>query len=222
MIDLSLGYELKFSEAEMRAYKLHQLWHLFVRKIFPNIRHTKPKTGDPRKKNYLFKLCYKLQQERLELLPESEYSLYVRAQLEIIKNIDPETPLIVPNCLVGDKAWVRWKIWRKKYVSSHQVCQIQKKSSFSTEKILADLKKTKEFLIEKYGSLPSKSQIDASVENKELYRWCNLKRITPYYLVMCPWTKELNIQDHLTFDLGVYREQITKDIEEKFHNLFAI
>ena len=110
----------KFDSEEEAAYKLAQKWIELCLKYFPNYQHTHKKgfnlTANP-KKSIIFKICYKLLRETKGLIDSSEYLLYMRAQLEILKVQSQKNPMvsIEPACLVGDQAWKRWKLWKKKY-----------------------------------------------------------------------------------------------------------
>ena len=80
--------QYKMDEIESRAYKVSLIWINRSRKIFPNYQHQRLKNGDPRK-SLLFKICYKLIRETQGgILDEENYSLYVQAQLEVLKHIE--------------------------------------------------------------------------------------------------------------------------------------
>ena len=74
-------------------------------------RNCLPRRGDPRKSN-LFRHCWKLRRETNGLLEKSEYKNYVKANLFIVKI---NGGAVDPVCITGDKAWIRYKVWKRKY-----------------------------------------------------------------------------------------------------------
>ena len=105
-------------EMEANACRLAVMWLDQSRKTFPDYRHSKMRKGDPRK-SLIFKICYKLARESNGIIEKNEYSLYIRAQLDVLKYVNEGnlTPLIDAGCLVGEKAWRRWRLWKKRYDS---------------------------------------------------------------------------------------------------------
>ena len=108
-------------EGEKLAIKFLYHWIENRIKIFPNTIHSKfDREKDPRKGS-AFKYCYKLQRETKGLLKEEDYELYVKAQLHMLKyfaiKYNNQAIIIEPQCLVGEKAWKRWKFYKFKYDS---------------------------------------------------------------------------------------------------------
>lgn len=210
---------------ETAAYKLCIIWIEKSRKFFPDYDHTKLRRGDPRK-SLMFKVCYKLVRETQGILEEDDYPLYVRAQLDILKNISTgsdEHPLIEPNCLVGEKAWKRWKLWKKKYDSVITQKGFSVKITASSQKVLDAFEKTKEFIFKTLGADPTIEKFREIVINKNLFRWINLGKISPYYLCLSPYIKKLVSEEDMkkiSFDLEVYRACLNDELiaffEEKF------
>ncbi len=222
-LDAIVDFEM--TELESRAYKLSILWLDRSREMFPNYNHGKIKnTKDPRK-SFLFKLCYKLVQRTQGLLEPSEYSLYVRSQLEILKHIkNGQThALIDPNCLVGDKAWVRWKLWKRKYDTRNQIVTHTDLGP-SYNKITEGLKSTREFITKIFGATPNITDYQEALINKNLFKWIITGKISPYYLVMSPFISQIISHEELStkinFDLLIYKNSITTESENKFFELF--
>jgi len=211
---------------ESAAYKLCIIWIEKSRKFFPEYDHTKLRRGDPRK-SLMFKICYKLVRETQGILNEEDYPLYVRAQLDILKNISlgsDKHPLIEPNCLVGEKAWKRWKLWKKKYDSVVSEKGFTKKITASSQKVLDALEKTQEFIFKTLGPEPSLDKFQESVVNKNLYRWINLGKISPYYLCLSPYFQKIVPKEDMkkiNFDLEIYRACLNDELIVLFKEKFS-
>ena len=150
MNDLELIIKYKMNDLEATAFKLTLLYEELCKKEFPNERHVKiSKDKDPRKTT-LFKYCYKLARETKGLFKEKDYKLYILAQLQILRlakegNIHA---LIEPQILVGEKAWKRWKIWKRIYDKKiNKIKNSQELGIVTSEsKIKIELKSTLLFL----------------------------------------------------------------------------
>lgn len=216
--------EYGMDQLETAAYKLCILWVDKSRKFFPDYDHVKLKRGDPRK-SLMFKVCYKLVRETQGILMEEDYPLYVRAQLDILKNINTgnDLPLIVPQCLVGEKAWKRWKLWKKKYDSVVEQKGFNIKVTVSSQKVVDALEKTQEFIFKTLGPNPTIEKYKEAIINKNLFRWINVGKISPYYLALSPYIKQLISEEDmkkLNFDVQVYRPCITNEITALFKEKF--
>jgi len=223
-LDAIVDYEM--DELEAKAFKLSLIWHDRCRKIFPEYQHTAIKKGDPRK-SQAFKFCYKLVRETTGVIPDDEYHLYIRAQLDVLHNIATHSKahvLVDPGCLVGDKAWVRWKLWKKKYDALQQrPAEVSQVTHPGIAKALLGLEKTKEFLAKVIGHNPGIEKYNEAKINNNFYRWVNLGKISPYYLAVSPYVKSLLTEDDLkklNFDLSVYKPCITDEVMRRFKELF--
>lgn len=210
---------------ESVAYKLCIIWIEKSKKFFPDYDHTKLRRDNPRK-SLMFKICYKFVRETQGILEEEDYPLYVRAQLDILKNISlgsDEHPLIEPNVLVGEKAWKRWKLWKKKYdsVVEQKGCNI--KVTVSSQKVVESLEKTQEFIFKNLGVNPTIEKYREAIINKNLFRWINMGKISPYYLALSPYIEQLLSKEDmskLNFDVDVYRPCLTDEIVAFFKKKF--
>jgi len=212
------------TDIEIKAYKITMLWLDRSRKLFPDYRHSTMKKGDPRK-SLVFKICFKLVRETQGVLEDQEYPLYVRAQLEVLKyvNADRVDPLIDPNCLVGEKAWKRWKLWKKKYDSLSK-SSAPVATNIGIAKAIDGLEKTKEFLVKTFSSDLSFNRFQESYLNNNIFRWINLNKISPYYIAISPYIKKLfNENDYkkINFDTQVYMTCIDQSVIDKFNQLFV-
>jgi hypothetical protein len=218
--------QYKMDEIESRAYKVSLIWINRSRKIFPNYQHQRLKNGDPRK-SLLFKICYKLIRETQGgILDEENYSLYVQAQLEVLKHIERNggKPMIDANCLVGDKAWKRWKLWKNKYDKiSLKPSEAPKDINIGEKRALEGLEKTKEFIFKSLGAEPTIEKYKEIYTNNNLFRWINFGKISPYYIAISPYiAKVLQPEDFkkINIDLSLYKEYITDNVMQKFRTMF--
>lgn len=225
MFDLNfLNKKHNMNELEIKALKVCNIWMELSRKIFPKYNHGKVAKGDPRK-TLMFKVCYKLVRETEAFIEDDDYKLYVRAQLDILKHIslDKGHPLIDVNCLIGDKAWKRWKLWKKKYDTTVQIRSKVFTTKKNTSKINDLLKKTRDFFKITYGDVINFEKFIEIEKNGELYQHINLGRISPYYLVLSPFFEKIskNLQmKKIHFDLNIYKSGIDESVIKYFENLF--
>lgn len=215
---LQLILDYKMTRAEARAWKIAILYLHLAKKYFPDYEHYKPGKRDPRKTS-LFRHCYKLLRET----DLDDYRLYITAQMQIMKNIDYGTgghAFIGPNCLTGVKAWKRWLLWRNKFYG--KIKAIPNAPQHSDNKIIAALANTKKFLSAKF-ELTSES-ITASLNNRNLFRWCALGDVSGYYLVHSPlvsaWCShnKTNLLEAFAIDLGMFK--VTEESKVYFHKEF--
>jgi hypothetical protein len=219
-LDAIIDYEMDNLEA--KAYKLLLIWLDKSRKMFPNYAHAKMKGGDPRK-SLIFRYCYTLVRKTQGILEESEYPLYVRAQLEILKHITRgnEHAMIDPNCLVGEKAWVRWKFWKKKYDERTKVIEDKVPLPANQIKVAEALDRTREFLVQTFSGEVSLEKLQEAVVNKNFLRWVTLGKISPYYLALSPFVAKVLDVDKAVKNLDVYRQAITPEIRAYFAKTFS-
>ena len=213
-------FEYNMNEEETLAYKIGLLWMAISYKMFPDYRHASgfPKKGDPRKSS-LFKFCYKLMRETKGLIEVKDYKLYIAAQLHMLKSIEIGNthPLIGPWCLVGDKAWVRWKMWKRKYDNIGKTKTLEDvgldKASF--EEVKKDLDKTKKFIDNKFGPI---TEVVFQMRTKEIERNISIGTISGFYAALSPWVaKYCNLGD---MDLS-YFKNVDNQGTEYFSKLFS-
>lgn len=223
---MPLVQDSNLSAEEILSFKIANIWIELCEKYFPDYNHTHKKGGNLKsnpKKSIVFKMCYKLQRETKGLLEESDYPLYVRAQLEILKVQSKNNPLILiePAVLVGDKAWKRWKLWKKKYDSKIKApvpTQINKSSYLKAKESII---RTKKFIESKLGSSPTIEDYKANRDN--ILNWLNFGSISPYYVVVSPYMNKIFKESDykkFNFDLGLYSICINDDVKSTFYQLF--
>ena len=213
------------TDEESFSFKLAQIWIELSERYFPEYNHTHKKGGNLKsnpKKSIIFKTCYKLQRETKGLVEESDYPLYIRAQLEILKVQNKNNPLILvePGCLVGDRAWKRWRLWKKKYDAKVKQPLKLEPNKHSFLKAKEGIVRTKKFIESKFEN----PKLEDYQKNKEsLINWLNFGNISPYYAVLSPYmNKVVSEQDYkrLNFDLKLYSECINEEVESVFASLF--
>lgn len=224
-VRLNAIFDYEMDELEAKAYKLCLLWMEKSRKIFPNYQHSTLKSGDPRK-SLMFKVCYKLVRETQGILEEKDYPLYVRAQLDVLRHINTGKvcPLIDTNCLVGEKAWKRWKLWKKKFDAiSKKPSEANIAPAPGVRKAIDGLNSTKEFLAKTLGPEPTIERYKECYTNNNLFRWINIGKISPYYLCISPYILEIMRDEdlkRLNFDPDLYKNCITDEVKNIFKELF--
>lgn len=214
------------NDLEAKAFKLCLHWMHYSRKIFPNYQHARVKHGDPRK-SLTFKLCYKMVRENQGIIEEKDYPLYVRAQLEVLLHISKNGsyhPIVDPNCLSGEKAWKRWKLWKSKYeMAVANRTETIKATQPGVEKAIIGLENTKEFIVRSLGPEPTLEKYQECYINKNLLRWINLNKISPYYVALSPYISKIVTQEDLNkinFHIDVYKPCCTELVIEKFKQFF--
>jgi hypothetical protein len=212
MNDLELILKYNMTELEAKAFKICLMWLDLCKKEFPNERHINiSKNKDPRKTT-LFKYCYKLVRETKGLLSnDKEYYIYIVAQLQMLKLMKEGNihALIEPQILVGDKAWKRWKLWKRRFDKKLNEIKTAVDVGLITSprQIKIELKKTLEFL---------KKKDISSIKKEDFERWVSNSTISPYYVALSKFAQKFI--DNFDFDL--YKPSITPEIEEFYKKEF--
>jgi hypothetical protein len=220
-MNLEIAVYYGMDELETTALEIYLHWLELSHKIFPDYHHARIKRkGDPRK-SYTYRYCYKLAIETKGLIPD--YYFYIKAQLQILKLISKKGhyPLVTPACLVGNKAWKRWKLWERYYNSIKKISTTP--IVIPNEKIIKELQDTKIFFIKTFKCLPTQKLIDEIIDNRNLFRFIILRQISPYYLVLSEFIENKignEIDDLLSFDLNSYRQDITEEVRQWFKKEF--
>jgi hypothetical protein len=217
--------------AELRGLYLYYYWITNKISIFPNMIHGKfSKTKDPRN-TLAYKYCYKAQRELKGILDEKHYELYVKAQLLVLRFLSEKYKnnlVIEPTCLVGEKAWKRWKSFKYRYNKLKNFSSNPIEIRPNVEKIKYELISTRDFLLSKLNCISSMHQ-DFSLENYNiskinLIRWFNIRKISPYFVIL---NYDLNnrytnkeLSDLLKTDLLLYKQRVNDKIKELYESIF--
>lgn len=219
MKELEPALSYSMDEMETKAFKIALMWQDECSRELAGEKFERlPRGRDPRRTN-LFKHCYKMARELTGIIPDSEFSLYIRAQLQVLKSIGDgrSHAMVSPQCLVGDKAWKRWKLW--KFRHDRNVARIPTSEDagiFVKESaIIMDLERTAEFL-ESRGIQAGEIGVDRTVD---VERWISTGEISPFYAVLSPRMRKL-FGGTLPVDDTLYRPSITPAAERFFRERF--
>lgn len=204
---------------ESKAFQICHTWEEVCQKELFNYNYMKlRKSGDP-KKSLLFKYAYKLAVETQGLIPDADYVKYITAQIQVLKLYSAD---MSPTCLVGQKAWLRWVIWKSKFDKAAKVVMPNESVQFDFPTIKFALEKTKKFLIEKFGILPTFDQIQISYNEYNLIKWTAFGKISPFYILLSPHVAKIcqTIKKSFHFDPKIYESSITPEVKNLFNELF--
>lgn len=180
-------------------------------------RNSLPKRNDPRKSS-LFKHCWKMRRETRGLLESHEYKNYIYANLLIIKI---NKGYIQPNCICGDKAWVRYKVWKRFFDQKNNETTATLSTSIMNPAILADIDRTKKFLFEKCSGEVNKEKIINFINKGSFRSWVASGKVCMYYIVLSPFLADIDKDTFvLNSSIKLIQEKITKEIKNYFENEF--
>jgi hypothetical protein len=221
MKELETIIRYKMDSAESKAYKIALMWEDECRRELPGESWVRlNRKADPRKSS-LFKYCFKLARETKGIIPDSEIQMYVRAQIQVLKSIrhGEVHALVEPHCLVGDKAWRRWKFWKYRHDRKLGVIPTSGEMHIRTPegKIKAEIASSLDFLT-KMGC----TEFDELESRREDFqRWHRCGEVSSFYVVMSPWVRKIfGDPSNLGFDHSYYRASITPSAEEYFRESF--
>ena len=225
--DLSPIETYKMTDKQALAYKLCLMWDLICEHEAPGYRHERTKrNGDPRK-CMIFKYMFKLVNETQGIIPQEDYKFYITAQVQMLRNLGQDVcPLIGPQCLVGNKAWIRWKIWKKKYdaIIKRKPENTDVQPAVSMTQVRAELDKTRFFLCSLYDGPPNYEQIERAIKECLIVKWINLSKISPYYLLLSPYVQKATnnkLQHVFKYDFTMYEKAINDEVRLYFVKTFA-
>ena len=223
MKELEPILKYKMNDMESKAYKIAIMWQEECERELPKEQTVKLKRNSDPRKSTLFKYCYKLAKEMNGIIPDSDFRLYVRAQIQILKSIREGEihALVEPHCLVGEKAWMRWKVWKRKYQKKlgQALTSEQIGISAKNSKVIAELENS-------HGLLSRRKCLsyDELENNKEnIMRWVGNGELSCYYIVISPWIRKIFKEglDCFNFDKTYYRSSINPQVEQFFREKFS-
>jgi hypothetical protein len=212
---IALVYETEFKKMFFSDTKESLSYGLSLR------RNCLPRRGDPRKSN-LFRHCWKLRRETRGLLEKNEYKNYVKANLFIVK---VNGGAVDPACITGDRAWIRYKVWKRRYDQKLSEINSQGGSVLKNTlnpKIFSEIDRTKKFLFEKCEGQPNFEKINKFIKDGIFKLWVATNKISYYYLTLSPFV-EKSLQKDVLFSFcnaseNLIRNSITPEILEYFKN----
>lgn len=215
---------------EIEAYKVAVIYEQEYRKAFVNeqIKMDKinflPQKSDPRK-SYLFRYCYKMIKNLRGLIDPTQYRDYISGNILIIKQ---NNGVIKPNCLSGDKAWFRYKVYdRKIKIAQSEINALAPRpSSASDEKICIELDATKHHIHTMcMDEIKSKKQKMQEFYEKGIFKlWTMTGKLSPYYLILSPLMSQICDTNQLLelcpSSKSVYEGKITEEVKNYFKSEF--
>lgn len=187
-------------------------------------RNSLPLRSDPRKSS-LFRYCWKLRRETRGLLEQTEYKNYIRANLFIIK---ANRGHVEPNCVTGDKAWIRYKVWKRRY--DQKIAEVSSQApppsvGNTSPKIIAEIDKNRKFLFEKCDGQPTFEKILHFIDLGVFRLWVATNKISPYYLSLSPIIEKTKRKSELfsvcTSSESLVKEKITEEIKDYFRHEYG-
>lgn len=211
------------NENEAKAYKLLLLWNALLKQELPNYFHAKfNEKLDPRK-NFAFKYTYKLVMETKGLVNDEEYKDYITAQIRILKLLQDDKgihALISPSCLTGDKAWKRWLLWKnRKQKNKNKTILIEADNQASFLKIKHELINTYKFLSLKMSEI-NEDNILKSLKNKDLLKWFAFKKVSDYFILLCPVFQTIDVEKEFKIEKSLYQNDINDRAKEIYFDIF--
>lgn len=211
----------KMDPAEAKAYKIALMWEDECRRELPGESWVRLKRNADPRKSLLFKYCFKLARETKGIIPDPEIQMYIRAQIQVLKSIKHGDvhALVEPHCLVGDKAWRRWKFWKYRYDKKLGLIPTSGEMHIKTPegKIKAEIASTLDFLT-RMGCVNFE---DMAAKKEDFRRWHRSGEISSFYVVMSPWIRRIfDGAANLDFDHLYYRASMTPAAEAYFREAF--
>lgn len=218
------------SDVEAEVYHIALAYEKEYRKTIGNAdlramgRNALPRRGDPRKSN-LFRHCWRLRRETRGILESKEYRNYIHANLLIIHSYNG---YIEPNCVCGDKAWLRYKVWKRRYdiqLSELNATAPPPSVDTTNPKIILEIDRTKKFLFERCEGEVTFEKLKGFIESGIFKLWFATGKVSPYYVAMSPLVAKICDIETLfarhTCSLGVVQEKITKEVKDYFKHEYA-
>lgn len=229
MIDHAI-FQWNMTTDEIVVYRLAAMYEEQYRKICGATadgqsirRNSLPMRSDPRKSN-LFRHCWKMCRETRGLIEVHDHKLFIVGNLTLLML---KKAHIEPNSICGDKAWIRYRIYKRKYDAkmAEIACQAPPPSINTTDpKIIVQIDTTKKFLFERCEGEPSYEKIKGFVDNGIFRFWIITGKVSQYYVVLSEWiNKIVNVDkyaEQCSFSAALIRERSTTEVKEYFRNEF--
>lgn len=222
MKELEPIIKYRMDSTESKAYKIALIWEDECRRELPGESFARIKASSDPRKSLLFKYCFKMAREMNGILADSDTRLYIRAQIQVLKSVREGQvhALIEPQCLVGDKAWRRWRMWKFKYDKKMRspLNAGEISVSMSEGKAKAEILAARDFLermgCSDFGTLMSRRE--------DIPRWVKNGDVSCFYILLSPWVEEIFGRDaEFEFDRLYYRASATPSVEQLFREKFS-
>jgi len=226
LIEYDAIFQWHMKPLEIEAYKLAVCYEKEYRRLFGETadgqavrRNSLPKRTDPRKSN-LFRHCWKMRRETRGLIDSTEYRNYIIGNLTILKL---QNAHVEPNGICGDKAWIRYKVWKRKYdAKMAEVAATAPPPSVSTTspKIIGQIDKTKKFLFERCDGEPTFDKMKNFIDTGIFKFWVATGKVSHYYVVISPFVARAcdvdKLAEQCAFSAALMREKITEEVKGYF------
>lgn len=222
MRELEPIIKYKMDPVEAKAYKIALIWQDECRREISGEPYAKLNNKSDPRKSLLFKYCFKMAKETSGILSDQNIQLYIRSQIQVLKSITDGRvhAMIEPHCLVGDKAWRRWKLWK----SRHDRKMARPLSSSEVDvkptegKMKAEIASTMDFMSR--NGCTDEEEFTRRIG--EVQKWINSGEVSCFWVVLSPWiTRAFEHPSKLDFDYFYYRSAITPKVEEFFRECFG-
>ena len=211
----------RMDDMEAKAFKISLIWQEECSRELPGEQHEKIKEGKDPRKSILFKYCYKMAKETNGIVADRDARLYVRAQIQILKSIrDGKVhALIGPHCLVGEKAWKRWKFWKRIYDKQMSTSLSGEELGIRTKERIIELDLKRTFSLMESKGLNDSEKYMSSLE--DIVRWSSTGEISPFYFLLSPRFKRFFGEGMIPVDKALHGPSITPRIENMFRERFS-
>lgn len=232
-VKYSAIFEWNMTRDEAEIYKLAVIYEEEFKKMFddqPDIDksmfrpNTITKKSDPRKSN-VFRYCWKLRRETRGLLEFQDYRHYIRANLTVLQ---AHKTNISPQMICGDKAWIRWKVWKRIFDRKMaEIASTPPPPSVSTTdpKLIREIDRTKKYLFERCEGSPTCEKIKEFIDNGFMKIWVMTSKVCPYYVVLSPFVAKScdvsKLAESCAFDPALIKEMITQQVKDYFAHEFT-
>ena len=227
MNGLNAIFEHKMTMPEAEAFKIALLWEEELERAFPQEERLRlpnhnrlPKRTDPRK-SALFRYCWKIRRELKDLIRSEEMVLFIRGNLTILKKHDA---CIDIAAMTGEKAWLRWKVYQRWFKQKQQeTASTPQLEGVVDRKIVIQIDKSKKFIFEQCGGIPTFDKIKSFYEDGLFGIWISQDRISKYYVALSPFMKPYapEIAKKYLFDLNLYVSKVSPGVLAYFKDEFA-
>jgi hypothetical protein len=214
---------------ETEAFKLAVCYETEFRRLFGDCvdsqtmsRNSIPLRNDPRKSS-LFRHCWKMRRETRGLIETHEYKNYIVGNLTIIKI---QNGYLSPNIICGDKAWIRYKVWKRRFDAKIADKSVENTPCVTSTdpKIIQQIDRTKKFVFENCDGVPSFDCLKSHVDRGIFKFWAVTGKVSHYYCVLSPWMAKLydleKFGQNCGFSPALLREKITEEVLAYFRHEF--
>lgn len=219
-------FQWNMTNEEVEAYKLAVCYEKEYRRLFGETadgqairRNSLPRRSDPRKSN-LFRHCWRMRRETRGLLESSEYRNYIVGNLTILQI---QKGLVQPNVICGDKAWVRYKVWKRKYdakLAEAGAIAPPPSTSTTSPKLIQQIDKTKKWLFERCDGAATFDKIKDFIDKGVFRFWVMTGKVSQYYVVLSPFVTKATDVDQFAeacgFSAALMRERCTQEVKDYF------